>query len=76
MTTSQAQAGVTLQSLNNTSTSNSTQGTEVQNDVNNAIATNFPAALTSLDQNTTAVEYHQLVAQVQNLSLFSIYPNA
>lgn len=71
--TAQAQTGVTLQSLATTSTSNSTQETSLQTSVNNAIATNFPAALTSLDQNTTAVEAAmKAFAQVQSLSLFSV----
>jgi flagellar hook-associated protein 3 FlgL len=71
--TAQAQTGVTLQSLANTSTSNSTQETSLQTSVNNAIATNLPAALTSLDQNTTAVEAAmKAFAQVQSLSLFSV----
>lgn len=73
VTTSQAQAGVTLQSLTNTNTSNSTEATAVQTSVNNAVATNFPAALTSLEQNTTAVEAAmKAFAQVQSLSLFSV----
>jgi flagellar hook-associated protein 3 FlgL len=73
VTTAQAQTGVTLQSLTNTNASNSTQETEVQTSVNNAIATNLPAALTSLDQNTTAVEAAmKAFAQVQSLSLFSV----
>jgi len=72
-TTAQAQTGVTLQSLTNTSTSNSTQETEVQNNVDNAISTNFPATLTALDQNTTAVEAAmKAFSTVQSLSLFSV----
>ncbi|HVE22004.1 MAG TPA: flagellar hook-associated protein FlgL [Acidocella sp.] len=73
VTTAQAQTGVTLQSLSKTSASNATQETEVQNNVDTTIGTNFPAALTALDQNTTAVEAAmKAFSTVQNLSLFSV----
>ena len=45
----------------------------MQTSVNNAIATNFPAALTSLEENFSAVQAaEKAFAQVQNLSLFSV----
>jgi flagellar hook-associated protein 3 FlgL len=72
VTTAQAQTGVTLQSLTNTSSNNSTQETSLQNGVDNAIATNMPAALTSLNENLTAVQAAmKAFSSVQNLSLFS-----
>jgi flagellar hook-associated protein 3 FlgL len=72
VTTAQAQTGVTLQSLTNTSANNSTQETSLQNGVDNAIATNIPAAMTSLDENMTAVQAAmKAFSSVQSLSLFS-----
>ena len=72
VTTAQAQTGVTLQSLTNTSSNNSTQETQLQNGVDNAIATNMPAALTSLNENLTAVQAAmKAFSSVQSLSLFS-----
>ena len=72
MTTAQAQTGVTLQSLTTTSSNNSTQATALQTGVDNAIATNIPAAMTSLDDNMTAVQAAmKAFSSVQSLSLFS-----
>jgi flagellar hook-associated protein 3 FlgL len=72
VTTAQAQTGVTLQSLTNTSANNTTQESSLQNSVDNAIATNMPAALTSLNENLTAVQAAmKAFSSVQSLSLFS-----
>jgi flagellar hook-associated protein 3 FlgL len=71
-TTAQAQTGVTLQSLTNTNSNNATQESALQTGVNNAIATNIPAALTSLNENLTAVQAaEKAFSSVQNLSLFN-----
>ncbi len=72
VTTAQAQTGVTLQSLTTTSINNSTQETALQTSVDNAIAANMPAAMTSLDDNMTAVQAAmKAFSSVQSLSLFS-----
>jgi flagellar hook-associated protein 3 FlgL len=70
--TAQAQTGVTLQSLTSTTTNNATQATALQTSVNNATAVNMPAALTSLNENLTAVEAAmKAFSSVQSLSLFN-----
>ncbi|HEY1858031.1 flagellar hook-associated protein FlgL [Acidocella sp.] len=70
--TAQAQAGVTLQSLTSTTSNNSTQETALQTSVSNATSVNMPAALTSLNENLTAVQAAmKAFSSVQSLSLFN-----
>jgi flagellar hook-associated protein 3 FlgL len=70
--TAQAQNGVTLQAISNASASNSNQTTELQTNVQNAVAVNTPVAIASLDQTLTALQAAmKTFGQVQNLSLFN-----
>jgi flagellar hook-associated protein 3 FlgL len=70
--TAQAQNGVTLQAINNASTNNSNQSTELQTNVENTIGVNTPVAIASLDQTLTALQAAmKTFGQVQNLSLFN-----
>jgi flagellar hook-associated protein 3 FlgL len=72
ITTAQAQTGVTLASLTTTNSSNSTQETALQTGIDNAISTNMPAAMTSLDDTMTAVQAAmKAFSSVQSLSLFN-----
>jgi flagellar hook-associated protein 3 FlgL len=70
--TAQAQTAVTLQAINNASTSNANESTQVQTSVNNAIAVNTPVAMANLDQALTSVQAAmKTFGDVQSLSLFS-----
>jgi flagellar hook-associated protein 3 FlgL len=70
--TAQAQTGVTLQSLTNTSSNNGVQETALQTSVQNATEANMPAVLTSLNNNLTAVQAAiKAFSDVQSLSLFN-----
>ena len=70
--TAQAQTAVTLQAINNASTSNTNESTQVQTSVNNATAVNTPVAMASLDEALTSVQAAmKTFGDVQSLSLFS-----
>lgn len=70
--TAQAQNGVTLQAISAASTSNSSQATEAQTNVDNAIAVNTPVAIASLTQTMTALQAAmKTFGTVQSLSLFN-----
>ncbi len=69
--TAQAQNGVTLQAIQNASTSNTNQSNQIQQNDQNATAVNMPTALTALDQTLTAVQAAmKSFGDAQNLSLF------
>jgi len=70
--TAQAQNGVTLEAINNASTGNIDQSTQIQTNVQNVTQVNTPVAIASLDQTLTAVQAAmKTFGDVQNLSLFS-----
>lgn len=69
--TAQAQNGVTLQAISAASTSNSSQATETQTNVDKAIAVSTPVAIASLTQTMTALQAAmKTFGTVQSLSLF------
>jgi flagellar hook-associated protein 3 FlgL len=70
--TAQAQNGVTLQAISAASTSNTSQATEAQTNVDNATAVNTPVAIASLTQTMTALQAAmKTFGTVQSLSLFN-----
>ncbi|MGE4481059.1 flagellar hook-associated protein FlgL [Acidocella sp.] len=72
VTTAQARNGVTLQALSTASAGNTSQATAAQTTVNNATAVDMPAAITALDQTTTALQAAmKTFSTAQSLSLFN-----
>jgi flagellar hook-associated protein 3 FlgL len=70
--TAQAQNGVTLQAVNNAGIADTNQSTSVQNAVQSAIGVNTAAAITSLDETTTALEAAlKAFGNISTLSLFN-----
>ena len=70
--TAQAQTAVTLQAINNASTSNTNESTQVQTSVTNATAVNTPVAMANLDEALTSVQAAmKTFGDVQSLSLFT-----
>jgi flagellar hook-associated protein 3 FlgL len=73
--TAQAQNGVTLQAVRNAGIADTNQSTAVQSAVQNAIGVNTAAAITSLDETTTALQAAmKAFGSIANLSLFNYLP--
>jgi flagellar hook-associated protein 3 FlgL len=70
--TAQAQNGVTLQAVSNAGIADTSQSTALQGAVQNAVGVNTAAAITSLDETTTALEAAmKAFGSISDLSLFN-----